>query len=749
MNPLFSDEPGPQPQEPTVVQIDSKCLHSALKEFFEPLRTNDSRTDFFAVYRREAGEFDRDYANKYDEDLNTSLIFAGLFSAVSSAFIIDVQSNLQPDPNAMTAAYMQILIHTTNNSLFPDVDPSSVVWAGPPPEIVTVQSLLYASLATSLFAAFLAMLGKQWVNRYLRNHGGSAAEKSRDRQQKLDGFENWHFYLVIESLPVILQFALLLFGCALALYLWTISRTVAGVILAFTLFGVTSYIFFTLAATLHYHCPYQTPPSILARSAVGYLTHVGAALHPLLRPLIASLPSTKGLWRSFHRFFFGLRGALESFHRGSTVGETTEQIPLAVIVPSPTQIFEAIPIDWEVCVADARCISWVLDFSTDLEVISSTVQFAADTIWYPEIAGALSPHVLADLFFDCLLDGRVISSKLEYATSIGMALCSVLSIQLCVEPWNEGLRDLCKRICGEVASRPLFERTKFSLVVSTLRSVASTPYPTDRHTLLLVLYEMPEHLSITEKLWLSRVIIQILWRWRCVRDPDSIFSFEGVGFAKKRFMEGGDETPAILKTNFFLILSLYLGLQVNISDLFPPNNDYSLQTAIENFSRSLQTCIREGKATQDDLISVLATVSSLDSLQATQCGELGSLWINEILKSGYQERERYEMCGWVVRLLGNKFYPANPECEVIIKPTWIPPLLDFLSLNEKLCPATAPAGSLPPPGLIAVRILSDSSPPFADLCAVIYPQLTSALSLTHPQQLRDLALTVFQNFIPG
>ena len=50
-------------------------LHSALKEFFDPLRTNDSRTDFFAMYRRESDEFDRDYAGKYDEDLNTSLIF--------------------------------------------------------------------------------------------------------------------------------------------------------------------------------------------------------------------------------------------------------------------------------------------------------------------------------------------------------------------------------------------------------------------------------------------------------------------------------------------------------------------------------------------------------------------------------------------------------------------------------------------------------------------------------------------------
>ena len=39
------------------------------------MKTNDSRADFFAVYRKEAAEFDRDYAKKYDEDLNTTLIF--------------------------------------------------------------------------------------------------------------------------------------------------------------------------------------------------------------------------------------------------------------------------------------------------------------------------------------------------------------------------------------------------------------------------------------------------------------------------------------------------------------------------------------------------------------------------------------------------------------------------------------------------------------------------------------------------
>ena len=50
-------------------------IHAALKEIFQPLRTNNTRADFFAVYRKESEELDRDYTMKYDEGLYTSLIF--------------------------------------------------------------------------------------------------------------------------------------------------------------------------------------------------------------------------------------------------------------------------------------------------------------------------------------------------------------------------------------------------------------------------------------------------------------------------------------------------------------------------------------------------------------------------------------------------------------------------------------------------------------------------------------------------
>jgi hypothetical protein len=51
-------------------------LYSVLNlEFLEPLRTNNSRADFFVVYHKESDEFDREYTRKYDEDPNASLSF--------------------------------------------------------------------------------------------------------------------------------------------------------------------------------------------------------------------------------------------------------------------------------------------------------------------------------------------------------------------------------------------------------------------------------------------------------------------------------------------------------------------------------------------------------------------------------------------------------------------------------------------------------------------------------------------------
>ena len=475
---------------------------------------------------------------------------------------------------------MRILIHNMNNSLFPDADPGSIAWTRPPPEIVTVQCLLYASLATSLFASFLAMLGKQWINRYLRNRGGSAADKSRDRQRKLDGLERWHFFLVIEGLPVMLQFALLLLGSALSRYLWTISPTVAEFIIAFTLLGVTAYIFFTLAGTSSYNCPYQTPLSILIRVSIKFIGQSNSAFARLLRIFMTSL---SGAYSRCVKNIRGILRCLRSAGQGVTGSSDHTavppwkfpEIPLAVVA-TPVRIFEEVHVDWDGCKADTRCLVWLLHSTTDIDVIYSTVRFAADTIWYPEIAGALSPHILANLFFDCFVGERVVPDRSEHASAIGMALASVLSIQLNVESENKDLEELCDRIHDRLYWVSSAEPT-FALVVTVLKSVAKIQFPDLKGSMGQRVSETPhEHLSTSCKLWLSTVTLQMVWRWKRVQDLTTWLPSFPVEPLCRRLMTDGNQALTILMTNCALTMAISLGLDVNIRGLYAPNDAYVL-----------------------------------------------------------------------------------------------------------------------------------------------------------------------------
>ncbi|KAJ7262505.1 hypothetical protein C8J57DRAFT_980844, partial [Mycena rebaudengoi] len=174
-------------------------------------------------------EYDREFHKKYGTDLDTSLIFAGLFSAVSSAFIIQIQPELQQDPNEVTQQLLRILIHSANQSLFSGIDmaePNS----GATTTIIIVQSLLYASLSCTLLAALLTVLGKQWLMHYdAVGSRGTLAERGLEHQRKYDGLQKWKFTLVMEMFPLLLQLALVFFSAALSVYLSTISHTISTI----------------------------------------------------------------------------------------------------------------------------------------------------------------------------------------------------------------------------------------------------------------------------------------------------------------------------------------------------------------------------------------------------------------------------------------------------------------------------------------------------------------------------------------
>ncbi|KAJ7921697.1 hypothetical protein B0H13DRAFT_2414875 [Mycena leptocephala] len=202
-------------------------IHKAVEALKPQVATTDKKTAFWTSYMKLADEHDKEFQQKYSTDLDTALIFAGLFSAVSSAFIIQIQ----PQPTL----------------------PFSV-------NTVAVLSLLYISLFTTLLAALLAVLGKQWIMYYqAAGSRGTIEERGLERQRKLDGLHKWKFDAVLQMFPMLLQLALLLFASAISVYLWPIHRSIATIVLALTLVGFVSYIFLLASTIVSPDSPFQTP----------------------------------------------------------------------------------------------------------------------------------------------------------------------------------------------------------------------------------------------------------------------------------------------------------------------------------------------------------------------------------------------------------------------------------------------------------------------------------------------------------
>ncbi|KAJ7740183.1 hypothetical protein B0H14DRAFT_2407625 [Mycena olivaceomarginata] len=195
-------------------------MRTAIEALTQKPQSPDKKIAFWTAYKSLADEFDKEIQEKYKNDLDTTLIFAGLFSAVSSAFIIQIQPELQPDP---TKALLALLVQNITGlppALLPPGTSTSEPLAS---SVVVAQSLLYFSLFTTLMAALLAVLGKQWLLHYnLVGERGTIAERGLERQRKFDGMCQWRFDLVMQIFPLVLQVSLLLFLTALSIYLWTI-----------------------------------------------------------------------------------------------------------------------------------------------------------------------------------------------------------------------------------------------------------------------------------------------------------------------------------------------------------------------------------------------------------------------------------------------------------------------------------------------------------------------------------------------
>ena len=125
---------------------------------------------------------------------------------------------------------------------------------------------------------------------YTRPTTWNIVDRGKERQAKFVGLQKWGLRLVIDSLSVMLQFALLLFGVALTIYLWELDPPTAEAVLAITSIGFAFYTFITLLATIFRDCPFQTPLSFLLPNVLPWMKEFAALARVRLRREATSLP---------------------------------------------------------------------------------------------------------------------------------------------------------------------------------------------------------------------------------------------------------------------------------------------------------------------------------------------------------------------------------------------------------------------------------------------------------------------------
>ena len=448
---------------------------------------------------------------------------------------MDIHSNLRPDPNEQSAALLRAILLTLNRSTgeIPVIPP---VREDPASELVTATCLMYASLVISLLAVFIAMLGKQWSNRYLRNAGGSTIERCGDRQRKFDGLKEWRLHFFIESLPVMLQAALFLLACGLCRYMWSINTSVAYTLIALTGLGVTFYIAIVIAGASSYACPFQTPVSVVLRGSWkcvrrGVLSSGGyfkRALSPIVRTL------KRRLWSFPRRPSLPIEVSL----RNVLVQESKPWLePKELATIHTTNI------------NDAGCASWILRNITDPEALNAAIRLAGTIRWFDYGINTNVPYDVIVSTFEACFDpyGKLYTKSRDTAYYSGRAIVWIHALARCK---SEEIK------IRFPISRAKTEEPGLDHDLTQLLDV-KYPFQLDKQRVARLLVIDPEH-TPSHMEWASNVLLHLSWATQDVLDHTAILALPSI--PQKHNAKAIIPPNVIL--NRLLVWCIFLGLPI-------------------------------------------------------------------------------------------------------------------------------------------------------------------------------------------
>ncbi|KAJ3551612.1 hypothetical protein NM688_g4602 [Phlebia brevispora] len=212
-------------------------------------------------------KYDSGMIEDFADDINTLLVFAGLFSAVVTAFVIVSYTMLQPDNTQLSVQLLSVLAiraggSTGSNSFLNSTAatlPSSIIFRASAAAI-SINALWFTSLVLSLASALYGILAKQWCREYLKWNAvlSDPSENVLVRQMRVEAWMQWKVPLLIAAIPALLEVALILFLSGMIIFFWTLETTVAAILTALIGILLAVAVAVTILPVFAPHCPYRS-----------------------------------------------------------------------------------------------------------------------------------------------------------------------------------------------------------------------------------------------------------------------------------------------------------------------------------------------------------------------------------------------------------------------------------------------------------------------------------------------------------
>ncbi|KAK1235037.1 hypothetical protein PQX77_001746 [Marasmius sp. AFHP31] len=161
---------------------------------------------------KEMSSIEEGWMGGWKDDLDTLLVFAGLFSAVVTGFLVESYQWLEEAPEDITVALLrQITQQMASTSEMLPLPPFK-----PSPSAVRINVLWFLSLTIGLVVALIGLLCKQWTRELRRpTHTRSPNADVALILLRNSSVDKWHVNTIVTSLPMLLELALFLFFAGL------------------------------------------------------------------------------------------------------------------------------------------------------------------------------------------------------------------------------------------------------------------------------------------------------------------------------------------------------------------------------------------------------------------------------------------------------------------------------------------------------------------------------------------------------